>query len=108
MIGENECGCRLPCGICMVTNRKCPMSIINDLVYGKDDVSIGGVHLTDSEYLHRDEKLTEEVKSKVNKLIKIKAKMNELTKEVKIKLNELYGKELYEKELYGKEKLTDE
>lgn len=62
MTGENECGCRLPCGVCMVTNRKCPMMpTINDFVYSTDDC-VGGVHLTGDE----QQKLIEEVKAKMN------------------------------------------
>ena len=75
MTGENECGCRLPCGICMITNRKCTVSTINDLVYNKDDISVGGVHFVDDEYLRQDEKLTKEVKAKM--IEEVKAKMNE-------------------------------
>ena len=57
MTNENECGCRLPCGVCMVTNRRCPMvPTINDFVYNKEG----------NEYLRRDEKLTEELKAKIN------------------------------------------
>ena len=63
MTNENECGCRLPCGICMITNRKCPIPTINDLTYSTDDIGVGGVHLD-----LKDVKLMEE---------RIRAKMKE-------------------------------
>lgn len=68
MTNEKDCGCRLPCGVCMVTNRMCPiMQTINDVVYSTDDC-VGGVHLVDREYLRRDEKVSETVKAKLNEL----------------------------------------